>query len=37
MKLTKEQKAELKIALDHWDRVCKVADKEMEKTLQQAD
>ena len=31
MKLTKEQKVELKIALDHWYRVCKVADKEMEK------
>ena len=33
MKLTKEQKEDLQEALEHWNRVCKVADREDEKPM----
>lgn len=29
MKLTKEQKAELKMGLEHWGKLCDIADEEM--------
>ena len=35
MKYTNEQKEEIAEALEHWNRVCKVADKEYDKPFTQ--